>query len=854
MPRISLLNQFASHQYACSITKNFLNNNAFSIDNPIAESSQPSAQTRTDGDSELISTNGKGESDGNDCVANLDTDTVAQQSSDPVPHSLEAAAVINSDSTPVLDSTGYLDELNVKSLDAALDNLNDQVTSLLDEASATAKSDSPDAPLDEALATLNSEVLGLLKESRKIQDELKKVNDAKESDSKPASRCGSSQGFHKNQYFDYSLYREASASPPPHPLNTYRWEDIRRDKEKVSGSSGLYIVAFQTNDPFILTQGGYPWTYLHPQELAELSRKARNNEKQFKLAEQAEPAPAYSIQIVEPTELPSSLFPDANPPTDLLSLDFDNIDTQRAIDSYSIKSSVKNSSSGILEVLQDLEAEDERENERKHIKASTTTQSHQDLTDFKPKEESKRFALRSLLKRTHSAPKKIHVTKKCADELDEREKSPPQVKCCHPIVEKLKTMADKQLHKKSPSKKQKVKTVPLPDQKKIVLAEETRIIRLKDSPKAERKNVAAYLEKRDSDDVVEIVQLDESPSETRKRRDESRKLEELEEEQEKEEEQMATANDKWKGFVVPPNVTGSDSEPTVEELLEEEFKNDPPKKAPRKTKEHIYEEIDTPGAITSLAAQKLGKPANLFANAVLHSVLNKEEFKDSLQRQNEIEDAAELMVKEIEAQIQLKAEKQLDKGIAKQEPAEEAIVVKLEKGDDKPVPIEIIDLKPVEEQTKEPQTVEERTAEETHNEDSINKDYEPIIVQDSTNEAKTDIEITIDSPDVTEVEKLEDADEVPKLKNDPRKHMLTKEEKKVKFSQSTEDYQEKLAAEKGPDKEDVELPDHLKISKRWSNMRFVDFIYLYLFIFLALLNGSLRIHVCVCGSLKEYFS
>lgn len=135
---------------------------------------------------------------------------------------------------------------NLSSLDAALDNLTDQVASLLDENSAAnVKSNSPDAPLDEALATLNSEVLGLLKESRKIQDELKKANDTKESGSKSGSKSGSvsgsrsglNQATDKNQFFDYSLYRERSISPPPHPLITYRWEDIRRDKEKVNHDS-----------------------------------------------------------------------------------------------------------------------------------------------------------------------------------------------------------------------------------------------------------------------------------------------------------------------------------------------------------------------------------------------------------------------------------------------------------------------------------------------------------------------------------------------------------------------------------------------------------------------------------------
>lgn len=131
---------------------------------------------------------------------------------------------------------------DLSSLDAALDNLTAQVTSLLDENSASnVKSDSADipldAPLDEALATLNSEVLGLLQESRKIQDELKKAGDVQPFGSRSGSTSGSraalNQTPEKNKYFDYSLYRERSTSPPPHPLNTYRWEDVRRDKEKV---------------------------------------------------------------------------------------------------------------------------------------------------------------------------------------------------------------------------------------------------------------------------------------------------------------------------------------------------------------------------------------------------------------------------------------------------------------------------------------------------------------------------------------------------------------------------------------------------------------------------------------------
>lgn len=492
---------------------------------------------------------------------------------------------------------------------------------------------------------------------------------------------------------------------------------------------------------------------------------------------------------------------------ELFSFDFDSIDARRTIDTYSGTSSVKNSSSGILEVLNELETEEERENEHRKqlLKPSITTQSHQDLSTATRKDtEPKRFALRSLLKRTNSAPKKIQLSKTRADVLDQREKSPPQV-CCHPIVEKLKTMADKQLHKK-PTKKStkptKIKTVALPMENKIILAEQTRIIRLKDSPKGDRKQVAAFLEKGDSDDVVEIIELDESPSESRKRREGFRK-------QDEEEKQQAIAS----AVVVSDS---SDVEPTIDELLEEEFKNDlpKPKKAPRKTKEHIYEEIEAPPQTQSqslsqpqqklttsqkLIAGKLGKPADNFASAVLTSIFNKDKFKESLKRQNDVEEAD-------------KNEPNIDE-------------TKTEDDNSKPIPAEIIKISTIESKSMSDieiiqQIDEPKDSASTSDNVKASQSEKPIETGQISN-----IRITVDVPDNEEsTSATNDNNTNDGNGNDSaaaRKDVLTKEEKKVKFSQSTEEYQEKLAAEKGPDKEDVELPEHLKTAKRWSNMRFV---------------------------------
>lgn len=548
-----------------------------------------------------------------------------------------------------------------------------------------------------------------------------------------------------------------------------------------------------------------------------------NEEEQEALTEE------IHLEPIDDLKVPSSLLPE--PKLELLSFNFASIDAQKAIDSYSCKSSVKNSSSGILEVLQDLETEATRgtTDNSKNRKCSAT-QSNQDLSTSTPKEaETKRSMFKSLLKRTHSAPKKIQITKTIPDELEKDEKSPQPVKCCHPIVEKLKTMADKQLHKKAPKKPPQpkanaIKKYALPNERKIVLAEETRIIRLKDSPKSERKNVAAFLEKRDSDDVVEIFELDESPSETRKRREENRKVDEEDKADDLKSKAAATSippvlaalpqaaashlvaapqsvatkpRRKTSITIIIDDVlqTGEELaedngiEPTIDELLEEEFKNDPPKKSPRKSKEHIYEEIEAPKSETQTdkmqkPKKRLRKPGNNFAKAVLHSVFHKEQFKTALQKQIEVEEATE--------------NAEINTTITKPD-------------DEKPTPVEVIELsKPIDivEQSEQAEQIEknEQIESTTPTTDEPNESKG----NDESNENNIEITVECIGDDTAQDEMNE---------KNAKREALIKEEKKVTFSQSTEEYQEKIAAEKAPDKEDVELPEHLKPIKRWSNMR-----------------------------------
>lgn len=82
-------------------------------------------------------------------------------------------------------------------------------------------------------------------------------------------------------------------------------------------------------------------------------------------------------------------------------------------------------------------------------------------------------------------------------------------------LERIKRMADNHF------KKVKSSIPKMPFKKgEIVLNEELTIRKLKESPKAERREITSYVFKhQDSDDTIEIVQLEESPMENRRRKE-----------------------------------------------------------------------------------------------------------------------------------------------------------------------------------------------------------------------------------------------------------------------------------------------------------------------------------------------
>lgn len=175
-------------------------------------------------------------------------------------------------------------------------------------------------------------------------------------------------------------------------------------------------------------------------------------------------------------------------------------------------------------------------------------------------------------------PKKAPVKK------DDSQSKPKSKILCHPIVVKLRELAKRQI-KRSPSKVAK-KNHLSPD----TMGERQQILQLRESPKAGGREISSYIERHESDEVVEIVQLEESPGEVKRRKG-----------------QEVPESTSTKTFVQPDEILSIPEktiaheelpdegiEPTISEILEEELRYDDPapKKVARRQKEHYYEDID----------------------------------------------------------------------------------------------------------------------------------------------------------------------------------------------------------------------------------------------------------------------
>ncbi|KAL9907560.1 uncharacterized protein ACN427_003652 isoform 1-T6 [Glossina fuscipes fuscipes] len=348
-----------------------------------------------------------------------------------------------------------------------------------------------------------------------------------------------------------------STEKPPVPLQTYRWEDLRRAKER----------------------GGYPWTHLYkrplgPDEEPEILLMLRKSQEIRFISES--PKSIKKVRIDEQVTVK---------------------ETERYLQELSEDEEDEHHSEQHLST----QLPEDLENHSLHSESFSCI-SDSVLATGKPKKSNRFSKVRRLFRRrryglrpnedVQSLPDTFSETSRqhSLEQVTATQPTPPtgtasiyeavKANRCFPIMKKLKNMADRQ------KKRLHIKRIALGKDEKIVLNEETKILKLKNSPKSQRSDIPHFIEKQDSDDILEIVELDESPS--RKRKDDGR-----------------DDNEIGNGDLNNIKTLSSSSLVKPEEIIEiTNFmaeKNEttmssaaPPKKAPRLRRDHVYEEIDHP--------------------------------------------------------------------------------------------------------------------------------------------------------------------------------------------------------------------------------------------------------------------
>ncbi|XP_004525288.1 uncharacterized protein LOC101458451 isoform X1 [Ceratitis capitata] len=535
-----------------------------------------------------------------------------------------------------------LDERNIKE-----DEKTEQATSLLDEIS-NSLTQKVDAQLSEVTSILKSskqshvalQLSGVNGEALKVDvdqtpnNELKIVNvpspktpldeeerkrfleslphlDSNAEAQKLADDC-------KREYYQ-SLKKyliQGETDRPPVPLQTYRWEDLRRAKER----------------------GGYPWTHLYkrplgPDEEPEIVLLLRKSQE-FRFV----------------SESPKSL-------------------KKVRIDEQVIIKQPERYIQELSEAEEDYPQSAPEDEETHSLRSeSISCVSDSVLATGKPRKSTRLDKIRGYLRRRKGGRTNEDAQSlPCASNSSSRRHSQenitppaqppnPQIllngnnteqKHCYPIMKKLKSMADRQ------KKRLNIKRIHLGKDEKIVLGEETKILKLKKSPKAERGEIPHFIEKQDSDDVLEIMELDESPS--RKRRDDGRQEDERQEivqAVKDDNEQMDANQAEAVSIVVPDEIieipqlaTDISEQPTTSKeaeatqppestvsepvaiALEVSTTAAPPKKAPRLRREHVYEEIES-----EMPPEVLAEPPN--ASVGLLELAAVEALKESLAKQD----------------------------------------------------------------------------------------------------------------------------------------------------------------------------------------------------------------------------
>ncbi|XP_023179332.2 uncharacterized protein LOC111605174 isoform X2 [Drosophila hydei] len=362
-----------------------------------------------------------------------------------------------------------------------------------------------------------------------------------------------------------------SQDKPPVPLQTYRWEDLRRARER----------------------GGYPWTHLYKRPLG----------------------PDEEPEIVLLLRKSQELRFKSESPKSLKKVRYDEQvlvkETERYIQDLSEDEVVGHTDDDDSSE----ESEDSDDSERETHNEDTLSECISCVSDSvlavgghaRPRKTNRLAQIRDIIKRRRSGrtqadaqslpgssanPSRqgsLHELAPPPGSLVPNTDKPPKKqqkpKKSFDIMKKLKSLAERQ------KKRLNIKRITLKKDEKIVLGEQQKIMKLKASPKSTRGEIPHFIEKQDSDDILELVEYDESPC--RKRT----KEEELQDELPSTSAASVPQPDEIIELPVEQTKTEAPalevSEPApeaIEEPIELEAET-PPKKTPRLRREHVYEEI-----------------------------------------------------------------------------------------------------------------------------------------------------------------------------------------------------------------------------------------------------------------------
>ncbi|XP_039486035.1 trichohyalin isoform X3 [Drosophila santomea] len=418
----------------------------------------------------------------------------------------------------------------------------------------------------------------------------------------------------KREYYQslkkYLLH--SSQEKPPVPLQTYRWEDLKRAKER----------------------GGYPWTHLYKRPLG----------------------PDEQPEIVLLLRKSQELRFKSESPKSLKKVRYDEQvlvkETERYIQDLSEDEAVATTTDDSSEESSDSETESERDQHNEDALSECISCVSDSVLAVgghaRPRKTNRLAHIRDLIRRRRSGR-----THEDAQSLPGNSANPSRQSSLHElapppgslipnaekpsksskpkqgfdIMKKLKSLAERQKKRLN-----NIKRITLKKDDKIVLGEQQKIMKLKASPKSDRGEIPHFIEKQDSDEILELVEYDESPCRKRTK-------EELLEDQPSGSGRVPEPDE----IIELPVVKAEAEAPTVEvtepveeklDLKEEkeseaeaEAEEDPPKKTPRIRREHVYEEIGQAGTL----------------ELVDQPILELESLKKSLTRQDN------LAIDEIEA-------------------------------------------------------------------------------------------------------------------------------------------------------------------------------------------------------------